>query len=373
MRVFNKLVKPLVNKQNTLFKISGVRHFTPTVLKRKEITVRDSIIQAMDEELERDERVFLMGEEVGQYQGAYKCSRGLWQKYGQGKDPNRVLDTPITEMGFAGLGVGAALAGLRPIVEFMTFNFSLQAIDHIINSAAKGRYMSGGQMDCPIVFRGPNGAARAVAAQHSQCLAAWYSHCPGLKVLSPYDAIDARGLLKAAIRDNNPVVVLENEIMYGESFDVPDEILNDKDFVLPIGKAHIARQGKDVTIVAFSKMVGHSLKAAKELEKEGIDVEVINLRSIRPMDTETIINSVKKTHRLITLEENWPQSGVGAEIVSVVNESEAFDYLDAPPIRLHGVDIPTPYSRVLEEASFPQIPDIVGAVKRILHRKIPRQ
>jgi pyruvate dehydrogenase E1 component beta subunit len=313
--------------------------------------------------LERDERVFLLGEEVAQYDGAYKVSKGLWQKY---KD-KRIVDTPITEMGFAGLAVGAAMSGLRPICEFMTFNFSMQAIDHVVNSAAKLYYMSAGRTNVPIVFRGPNGAAAAVGAQHSQCFAAWYGSVPGLKVVVPWDAEDCRGLLKAAIRDDNPVVCLENELMYGVEFDISPAAL-DKDFLIPIGKAKIQREGKDVTLVTFSRPVGAALAAAETLEKKGISVEVINLRSIRPLDSETIIKSVKKTHRLVTVELGWPQSGVGSEIVSQITESDAFDYLDAPPIRITGADVPMPYAQNLEDAAQPQAQNIVDVVERLVSR-----
>ena len=305
-----------------------------------ELTVRDALQSALDEEMERDEKVFIMGEEVGQYHGAYKVTRGLLEKYG----PSRVRDTPITEAGFTGVAVGSAFYGLKPVLEFMTFNFSMQAIDHIVNSAAKTLYMSNGDISCPIVFRGPNGPAAGVAAQHSQCFAAWYGSVPGLKVLAPYSAEDARGLLKAAIRDPDPVVFLENEILYGKSFPVDAECL-DKDFVLPIGKAKIEREGKDVTIVTFSKMVGYSLEAADALAQEGISCEVINLRTIRPLDRDTIVNSVKKTSRLVSVEEGWPQSGVGAEIAAIAME-DCFDYLDAPMERVTGADIPTPYAEV---------------------------
>ncbi|HEY4161424.1 MAG TPA: pyruvate dehydrogenase complex E1 component subunit beta, partial [Dongiaceae bacterium] len=284
-------------------------------------TVREALRDAMAEELRRDPKVFLMGEEVAEYQGAYKISQGLLEEFG----PDRVIDTPITEHGFTGLAVGAAFSGLRPIVEFMTFNFSMQAIDQIINSAAKTNYMSGGQMGCPIVFRGPNGAASRVAAQHSQCYASWYAHCPGLKVVAPWSAADAKGLLKAAIRDPNPVIFLENEILYGQSFEVP----TDKDWIVPIGKAKVVKTGKDVTITAFSRMVGVALEAAEALAKEGIDAEVIDLRSIRPLDTDTLVTSVKKTNRLVTVEEGWPFAGIGSELAAVMME-KAFDYLDAP-------------------------------------------
>ncbi|PSR84732.1 Pyruvate dehydrogenase E1 component subunit beta-1 like [Actinidia chinensis var. chinensis] len=337
----------------------------------KEMTVRDALNSALDEEMSADPKVFLMGEEVGEYQGAYKISKGLLEKYG----PDRVLDTPITEAGFAGIGVGAAYYGLRPIVEFMTFNFSMQAIDHIINSAAKSNYMSAGQINVPIVFRGPNGAAAGVGAQHSQCYAAWFGACPGLKVLAPYSSEDARGLLKAAIRDPDPVVFLENELLYGESFPISAEAL-DSSFCLPIGKAKIEREGKDVTITAFSKMVGYALKAAEILAKEGISAErfvtkqVINLRSIRPLDTATINASVRKTNRLVTVEEGFPQHGVGAEICTSVIE-ESFIYLDAPVERIAGADVPMPYAANLERMAVPQVEDIVCAVKRACYRSVP--
>ena len=322
-------------------------------------TVREALRDAMAEEMRRDPSVFLLGEEVGQYQGAYKVSQGLLDEFG----PKRVIDTPITEMGFTGLASGAAYAGLKPIVEFMTFNFSMQAMDHIINSAAKTLYMGGGQLGSSIVFRGANGVASRVGAQHSQCYASWYSHCPGLKVLSPYSAADAKGLLKAAIRDPNPVVFLECELMYGQTFDVPD----DPDFILPIGKAKIERAGQSVTITAFSRMVGMALEAAEILAKEGIDVEVVNLRSLRPLDTETIVNSVKKTNRIVTLEEGWPFAGIGAEIAAVVFE-QAFDWLDAPVTRVTGKDVPMPYAANLEKLAVPQVDDIIAAVKAVCYR-----
>ncbi len=323
------------------------------------VTVRDALRDAMAEEMRRDERVFLMGEEVAQYQGAYKVSRGLLDEFG----PRRVIDTPITEYGFAGLGVGAAFGGLKPIVEFMTFNFAMQAIDHIINSAAKTRYMSGGQMSCPIVFRGPNAAASRVGAQHSQDYAPWYGHVPGLIVIAPYDAADAKGLLKAAIRDPNPVVFLEHELIYGESFDVPEM----DDWVLPIGKARIARKGADVTIVAYSRMVGFALAAADTLAGQGIDAEVIDLRTIRPLDMETVINSVKKTNRLVTAEEAWGCMGIGAEIAAAVTIG-AFDYLDAPPARVHQVEAPLAYAGNLEALALPGAEDIVRAAKKVCYR-----
>ena len=316
-----------------------------------EITVREALRDAMAEEMRSDDRVFVMGEEVAEYQGAYKVTQGLLAEFG----PKRVIDTPITEQGFAGLGVGAAFGDLRPVIEFMTFNFAMQAIDQIINSAAKTLYMSGGQMGCPIVFRGPNGAASRVAAQHSQCYASWYAHCPGLKVVSPWSAADAKGLLKAAIRDPNPVIFLENEVMYGQSFDVP----TDDDWVVPIGRANIVREGSDVTITAFSIMVGRALEAADKLAEHGISAEVIDLRTIRPLDIETIVGSVKKTSRLITCEEGFPFAGVGSEIAMQVME-QAFDWLDAPVARVTGKDVPMPYAANLESMALPQIDDIVA-------------
>ena len=322
-------------------------------------TVREALRDAMAEEMRRDDTVFLMGEEVGQYQGAYNISQGLLEEFG----PKRVVDTPITEHGFTGVGIGAAFAGLRPIVEFMTFNFSMQAIDQIINSAAKTRYMSGGQMGCPIVFRGPNGAAARVAAQHSQCYASWYAHCPGLKVVAPYSAADAKGLLKAAIRDPNPVIVLENEILYGRSFEVPV----DADFVIPIGTARIERSGNDVTIAAFSIMVAVALEAAELLAADGIEAEVINLRSLRPLDTATIVESVKKTNRLVSVEEGWPVAGIGAEIAASMME-HAFDYLDAPVVRVTGVDVPMPYAANLEKLALPQADGVAAAAKAVCYR-----
>lgn len=302
-----------------------------------------------------------MGEEVAEYQGAYKVTRGLLQKFG----PKRVKDTPITEAGFAGIGVGAAMQGLRPVVEFMTFNFSMQAIDQIVNSAAKHHYMSAGQISVPIVFRGPNGAAAGVAAQHSQCFAAWYASVPGLKVLAPFDSEDARGLLKSAIRDPDPVVHLENELLYGESFPVSDEAM-DPNFLIPIGKAKIQRQGNDITFVSFGKMVGYCMKAAEMLEKDGISCEVVNLRSLRPLDRDTVIASIKKTHRVLSVEEGWPSHGIGSEIVSIAVE-DCFDDLDAPPERITGVDVPMPYAANLEAAALPQIDDIIRVTKKILN------
>lgn len=313
--------------------------------------------------MERDGKVYVIGEEVAEYNGAYKITKGLLEKFG----PERVVDTPITEMGFAGLATGSAFAGLRPICEFMTWNFAMQAIDQIINSAAKTHYMSGGTIKVPVVFRGPNGAAAGVAAQHSQCFASWYSSVPGLQVLAPYDSEDARGLMKAAIRSDNPVVFLEHELLYGENFDVDNKIL-DKDFTLPIGKAKIMREGKDVTLTAFGKAVGTCLKAAELLEKEGISAEVINLRSLRPLDRDTIIESVKKTHRLVTVEEGWSQCGIGAEISAIVCEGPGFDYLDSHIERITGADVPMPYAAGLEKGALPQPEDIVSAVRRSTHR-----
>jgi pyruvate dehydrogenase E1 component beta subunit len=319
--------------------------------------VREALRDAMALEMRRDGDVFLLGEEVAQYQGAYKISQGLLDEFG----PKRIIDTPITEHGFTGMAVGAALNGLKPIVEFMTFNFAMQAMDQIINSAAKTLYMSGGQMGCPIVFRGPNGAASRVGAQHSQCYASWYAHVPGLKVVSPWSSADAKGLLRSAIRDPNPVIFLENEILYGQTFDCPV----DEDFIVPIGKAKIERTGSQVTIVAFSIMVGVAMKAAEALAEQGIDAEVINLRSLRPLDTETIVASVKKTSRLVTVEEGWPFAGIGAEIVMQIIE-HAFDWLDAPPVRVHGVDVPLPYAANLEKLALPQPAWVVDAVKKII-------
>ena len=322
-------------------------------------TVREALRDAMAEEMRRDETIFLMGEEVGEYQGAYKVSQGLLDEFGA----KRVVDTPITEHGFTGLGVGAAFGGLRPIVEFMTFNFAMQAMDHLINSAAKTLYMSGGQMGCPIVFRGANGAAAGVAAQHSQCYASWYAHVPGLSVVAPYSGEDAKGLLKSAIRNPNPVVCLENEILYGQSFEVPD----DPDYVVPIGKAKIERSGEDVTIISYSRMVGVSLEAAESLAAEGISAEVINLRSLRPLDTDTIVTSIKKTNRVVSVEEGWPVAGMGSEIAAITME-HAFDYLDAPVTRVCGEDVPMPYAANLEAAALPQSDRIVEAVKAVCYR-----
>ena len=327
--------------------------------KTVNMTVREALRDAMAEEMRREPSVLLLGEEVAEYQGAYKVSQGLLEEFGS----HRVIDTPITEHGFAGLGVGAAFGGLKPIIEFMTFNFAMQAMDHIINSAAKTLYMSGGQMGCPIVFRGPNGAAARVAAQHSQCYASWYAHCPGLKVVAPWSAADAKGLLKAAIRDANPVIFLENEILYGQTFPVPD----DQDFVLPIGRAKIERPGSHVTITAFSIMVGKAMQAAEELAKDGIEAEVINLRSLRPLDVDTIVGSVKRTNRLVSVEEGWPVAGIGSEMAALMME-HAFDWLDAPVKRVHGADVPLPYAANLEKLALPQSADIVAAAKAVCYR-----
>ena len=325
----------------------------------KSMTVREALRDAMAAEMRADADVFLMGEEVAQYQGAYKISQGLLEEFG----PRRVIDTPITEHGFTGMAVGAAMTGLKPIVEFMTFNFSMQAIDHIINSAAKTLYMSGGQLGCPIVFRGPNGAAARVAAQHSQCYASWYAHVPGLKVVAPWSAADAKGLLRAAIRDPNPVIVLENEILYGQHFDCPVA----EDFILPIGQAKVEWAGTDVTIVAYSIAVSWAMAAAEELAKLGISAEVVNLRSIRPLDAATIAASVKKTNRLVTVEEGWPYANIGTEVAMQVIE-HAFDWLDAPPVRVTGKDIPMPYAANLEKLALPTVPEIVAAARRVTYK-----
>jgi pyruvate dehydrogenase E1 component beta subunit len=343
----------------TEFKPAKAEPDWPEGTATKTMTVREALREAMAEEMRGDDTVFLMGEEVGEYQGAYKISQGLLDEFGA----RRVIDTPITEIGFTGIGVGAAWGGLRPIVEFMTFNFAMQAIDHIVNSAAKTLYMSGGQMPCPIVFRGPNGAAARVGAQHSQCYAAWYSHLPGLKVVMPYSAADAKGLLKSAIRDPNPVVFLENEILYGRSFDVP--VMDD--FTVPIGKARIARPGRDLTIVSFGIGMTYALEAAEKLAADGIEAEVIDLRTIRPMDTDAILASVRKTNRLITVEEGFPQSSVGSYISSVVMQ-HAFDDLDAPVITLTGKDVPMPYAANLEKLALVTTDEVVQAAHKITYR-----
>jgi len=331
----------------------------PADVEMVTVTVRDALRDAMAEEMRRDDLVFLMGEEVAQYQGAYKISQGLLDEFGE----RRVIDTPITEHGFAGLGVGAAFDGLKPIVEFMTWNFAMQAMDQIINSAAKTRYMSGGQMASPIVFRGPNGAAARVGAQHSQDYSAWYASVPGVKVIAPYTAADAKGLLKAAIRDPNPVIFLENEIVYGRSFPVPKI----DDFVLPIGKARIARSGKDVTIVTYSISVGTAEEAAQKLAEEGIDAEIIDLRTLRPLDIETVLESVKKTNRIVTVEQAWPVCSIGSEVCSRV-ALDAFDYLDAPPTKVTGKDVPMPYASNLEKLALPTVDDVIAAVKAVCYK-----
>ena len=323
------------------------------------ITVRQALRDAMLEEMELDENVFVIGEEVAEYQGAYKITQGLLEKFG----PDRVIDTPITEHGFAGLAVGAAFAGLRPVVEFMTFNFAMQAMDQIINSAAKTNYMSGGQLGCPIVFRGPNGAAARVGAQHSQNYSAWFAHVPGLKVIAPYSAEDAKGLLKSAIRDPNPIIFLENEILYGHSFDVPDVIEP-----IEIGKARTVRTGKDLTIVTFSLQVGMALEAALELEKLGIDAEIIDLRTLKPIDEDAIINSVKKTGRLVTVEEGWLFAGIGVSIAGIIMQ-KAFDYLDAPPEFVAGKDVPLPYAANLEKLALPTVEEIIESAKKVCYIK----
>ena len=328
------------------------------ILTKNTITVREALRDAMAEEMRLDQNIFVMGEEVAEYQGAYKVTQGLLEEFGE----KRVIDTPITEQGFAGLGVGAAFGGLKPIIEFMTFNFSMQAIDQIINSAAKTLYMSGGQMGCPIVFRGPNGAASRVAAQHSQCFASWYAHCPGLKVVSPWSASDAKGLLKSSIRDPNPVIFLENELLYGEKFEV-----NEIDDLVPLGKANILREGNDITIVAFSIMVGKALEAAETLSNENISCEIIDLRTIKPLDIDLIINSIKKTNNLVVCEEGFPFAGISSEIISQVQEL-AFDWLDSPIKRITGLDVPLPYAENLEKLALPQGNDIVEGVLSTLNR-----
>ena len=329
-----------------------------SALNKNTITVREALRDAMAEEMRLDQNIFVMGEEVAEYQGAYKVTQGLLEEFGE----KRVIDTPITEQGFAGLGVGAAFGGLKPIIEFMTFNFSMQAIDQIINSAAKTLYMSGGQMGCPIVFRGPNGAASRVAAQHSQCFASWYAHCPGLKVVSPWSASDAKGLLKSSIRDPNPVIFLENELLYGEKFEV-----NEIDDLVPLGKANILREGNDITIVAFSIMVGKALEAAETLSNKNISCEVIDLRTIKPLDIDLIINSIKKTNNLLVCEEGFPFAGISSEIISQVQEL-AFDWLDSPIKRITGLDVPLPYAENLEKLALPQANDIVEGVLSSLNR-----
>jgi len=337
--------------------------FAARSMSTSQMTVREALNSAMFEEMRREKSVFVIGEEVAQYEGAYKITKGLLKEFGS----ERVIDTPITEAGFTGLATGAAYQQLRPIVEFMTFNFSMQAIDHVINSAAKMYYMSGAQIKVPIVFRGPNGAAAGVAAQHSQCFAAWYTHCPGLKVVAPYSAEDARGLLKAAVRDDNPVVFLENEILYGMSFDVSEECKG-ADFTVPIGECKVEREGTDVTLVSYSRGVHTCLEAADALAASGVSAEVINIRTLRPLDRQTIINSVMKTNRLVTVEEGWPTCGIGAELGAAIYESDAFNYLDAPVERVTGADIPMPYAANLETDAIPQTHNVINAVQKVCYR-----
>ena len=346
------------NDDETISILPNINKDENLILTKNTITVREALRDAMAEEMRLDQNIFVMGEEVAEYQGAYKVTQGLLEEFGE----KRVIDTPITEQGFAGLGVGAAFGGLKPIIEFMTFNFSMQAIDQIINSAAKTLYMSGGQMGCPIVFRGPNGAASRVAAQHSQCFASWYAHCPGLKVVSPWSASDAKGLLKSSIRDPNPVIFLENELLYGEKFEV-----NEIDDLVPLGKANILREGSDITIVAFSIMVGKALEAAETLSNENISCEVIDLRTIKPLDIDLIINSIKKTNNLVVCEEGFPFAGISSEIISQVQEL-AFDWLDSPIKRVTGLDVPLPYAENLEKLALPQGKDIVEGILSTLNR-----
>lgn len=336
-----------------------------TLLK---VSVREALRQAMDEEMQHDNRVFLIGEEVADYMGAYKVSGNLFEKYNT-EDKKRVIDTPITEHGFTGLAVGAAFAGLRPIVEFMTFNFSLQAIDQIINSAAKTRYMSGGQVTCPIVFRGPNGSAARVGAQHSQDFTAWYAHVPGLIVIAPYFAYDCKGLLKAAIRDNNPVIFLENELTYGHVHDIPEDLDANEDGLIEIGKAKIIEKGSDITIIGYSKMIHLILQALPEIKQKGISPEIIDLRTIRPLDKEAILNSVKKTNKVLIVDEAWPFASVASEIISIINEN-IFDYLDCPPVRINAKDIPLPYAENLEKLALPSVNEIIETVINIVQNKI---
>ena len=349
-----EIIEPIQNELN-----SKNSQRKPSATGTSTQTVREALRDAMAEEMRVDDSVFVMGEEVAEYEGAYKVTQGLLKEFGD----KRVIDTPITEHGFAGLGVGAAFGNLKPVIEFMTFNFALQAMDQIINSAAKTLYMSGGQMGCPIVFRGPNGAASRVAAQHSQDLTSWFAHCPGLKVVTPWSAADAKGLLKSAIRDPNPVIFLENEVLYGQSFEVP----TDPDLTIPIGKANIVSSGTDVTIVTFSIMVGKALEAASQLAEEGVDAEVIDLRTIRPLDEEAIIESVAKTNRIIVVEEGWPTCGIGSEVAALMME-KAFDFLDAPLLRVCGEDVPMPYAANLETLALPQVADIVDAAKKVCYR-----
>uniref|UniRef100_A0A915K6Q9 Pyruvate dehydrogenase E1 component subunit beta n=1 Tax=Romanomermis culicivorax TaxID=13658 RepID=A0A915K6Q9_ROMCU len=364
MAAFPKLVfKTILNNKRSFISIPDRRSLSFTAPRCAHMMmVREAIVTAQDEEIKHDDRVFLIGEEVAQYDGAYKCSKGLWKKYGD----KRVVDTPITEMGFSGVAVGAALGGLRPICEFMTFNFAMQAIDQIVNSAAKVLYMSAGQFNCPIVFRGPNGSAAGVAAQHSQDFSAWYSSVPGLKVVAPYSAEDAKGLLKTAVRDDNPVVILEDELLYGIAFPLSDEAMNEN-FTIPFGHAKIERTGADVTLVGYSRSVQTCLEAAGHLEKLNVQAEVINLRSLRPMDFETVKNSVLKTHRMVTVENGWSQCNIGAELCARTMESEAFYHLDAPVMRVTGADVPMPFAKHLEHNAIPQVEDVVKTVKYVLN------
>lgn len=333
-----------------------------------QVSVREALFSAMKEEMERDENVFVIGEEVAEYRGAYKVTQNLFEIFNKNVNFPRVIDTPITEHGFAGIGIGAALAGLRPIVEFMTFNFALQAVDQIINSAAKTKYMSGGQVECPIVFRGPNGMAARVGAQHSQSFGSLYAHIPGLKVIAPYFAADCRGLLKSAIRDNNPIIFLEHELVYGEKHDVPEEY-SDENYLIKIGKARVIKEGTDLTIIGYSRMIKWMLEADKELSDSGINAELIDLRTLRPLDTETIINSVKKTNRVVIVDEEWPYASIASEIIAVINDL-AFDYLDAPVVRINAIDVPLPYAANLEKLAAPQTRVIIGKVKDLMSNKI---
>jgi len=355
----NSFTKNKFGKQNWK-KSNSKRSFAADA---KKMTVREALNQALDEEIARDPNVFLMGEEVAKYNGAYKVSKDLWTKFGD----KRIWDTPITEMGFTGLGVGAAIGGLKPVIEFMTFNFAMQAMDHIVNSAAKLLYMSGGKINVPIVFRGPNGPPTSVGAQHSQCFAAWFGSVPGLKVAAVSNCDDAKGLLKSAIRGNDPVVLLESELLYNESFALSSEAQN-VDFLVPFGQAKIEVEGSNVTLVSFSRQVGNCIKAAEELKKQGISAEVLNLRSIRPLDINSLVNSVKKTNRCVTVEEGWTHYGIGSEIIAQLNE-HAFDYLDAPVERITGADVPMPYAKSIEDFAMVQVTNIVNAAKRVCYRK----
>ena len=365
-QILNMAGKPMQKNNQMIQQLSNTtqRNFAASAGVATRMTVRDAINSAMCDEIERDEKVFLMGEEVAQYNGAYKVSKGMWDTYGD----KRIIDTPITEAGLTGVCVGAGLYGLRPVVEFMTWNFALHAIDHIVNSTAKTHYMSGGDLTCPIVFRGINGVSTGVGAQHTQCFGSWYSNVPGLKVCSPWSAADARGMLKAVIRDDDPIVFLENEMMYGVEFDMTAAEM-DRDYVVPIGKAKIERLGTDCTITAHAKMVGHCLKAAEILQKDhNISAEVINLRTLRPLDRRSIIKSVKKTNRIVNVEEGWPQCGIGAEVAACLMETDAFDYLDAPMERVTGAEVPMPYAASIEDLAVPQVDNIVSSVLQCTYR-----